>query len=395
VSGYSRAEAIGHNPHILKSGKTPRKTYDEMWAHLTRGETWKGEFINRRKDGSEYIESTVVAPVRDAEGRITHYVGIKEDITERKRLEKQLMAQYEQAANTNARLVEANEQLEHTNAELKSAQQQLLQSEKMASIGLLAAGVAHEINNPVGYINSNLGTLEKYLADIFTALDKYEGIVSSGAHGNQELQDMQKLQQLNEKLDLDFLRNDIQSLLAESREGLERIKEIVLGLKDFSRSSADETWRWADLAKCLENTLTIVRNELKYKCEVVKEFGVLPQVYCLPSQLEQVFMNLLVNAAQAIETHGTITLRTGQEGDRVWVEIADTGAGIPPEILPRIFDPFFTTKPVGTGTGLGLPVSYGIMERHHGKIEVHSEVGKGSTFRVTLPVQPDKHKEET
>ncbi|WP_435628541.1 PAS domain S-box protein [Candidatus Ferrigenium straubiae] len=390
ASGYSRAELIGQNPRILQSGKTPRETYDDMWTHLTRGEAWKGEFINRRRDGREYIESTFVSPVRDAGGHVTHYIGIKEDITERKRLEKQLMAQYEQAATTNARLVEANEQLEHANAELKSTQQQLLQSEKMASIGLLAAGVAHEINNPVGYINSNLGTLEKYLADILAVVNEYEKAALTCAHPG-----LQEVQALKEKLDFGFLRDDIQSLLAESREGLERIKEIVLGLKDFSRSSADETWRWADLAKCLENTLAIVRNELKYKCEVVREFGVLPQVYCLPSQLEQVFMNLLVNAVQAIETHGTITLRTGQEGDRVWVEISDTGAGIPPDILPRIFDPFFTTKPVGTGTGLGLPVSYGIMERHHGKIEVHSEVGKGSTFRVTLPVQPDNHKEET
>jgi signal transduction histidine kinase len=360
-----------------------------MWVHLKRGEAWKGEFINKRKDGSEYVESTFVSPVRDADGHITHYIGIKEDITERRQLEKQLAAQYEHVASTNARLVETNEELQRTNTELKSAQRQLLQSEKMASIGLLAAGVAHEINNPVGYINSNLGTLEKYLADILTVLNKYEEAALTCAHPG-----LLEVQQLKEKLDFSFLRDDIQSLLGESREGLERIKEIVLGLKDFSRSSADETWHWADLTKCLENTLAIVRNELKYKCEVIKDFGVLPQIYCLPSQLEQVFMNLVVNAAQAIETYGTITIRTGQEGDRVWVEIADTGAGIPPEIMPHIFDPFFTTKPVGTGTGLGLPVSYGIIERHHGKIEVHSEVGKGSTFRIILPVQPDIDKEE-
>ncbi len=389
TSGYSRAEATGQNPRILQSGKTPRETYDDMWAHLTRGETWKGEFINKRKDGSEYIESTFASPVRNAEGRITHYIGIKEDITERKRLEKELAEQYAQIASANTRLIETNERLERANAELKSTQRQLLQSEKMASIGLLAAGVAHEINNPVGYINSNLGTLEKYLGDIFTIVNKYEEAALPGTQT-----ELQEVQALKDKLDFGFLRDDIQSLLAESREGLERIKEIVLGLKDFSRSSADEAWQWADLSKCLENTLAIVRNELKYKCEVVKEYGGLPEIYCLPSQLEQVFMNLLVNAAQAIETRGTITIRTGQDGDRVWVEITDTGAGIPPDILPHIFDPFFTTKPVGTGTGLGLPVSYGIIERHHGRIEVQSEAGKGSTFRVILPVQPAIDKEQ-
>lgn len=388
VSGYSRTEAIGQNPRLLQSGKTPRETYTDMWAHLKRGETWKGEFINRRKDGSEYIESTLVSPLRDADGRITHYVGIKEDITERRQLEKQLAAQYEHVTKTNARLVETNEELQRTNTELKSAQRQLLQSAKMASIGLLAAGVAHEINNPVGYINSNLGTLEKYLVDIFAILDKYEETAMPEAHS-----ELLEVQQLKENLDFGFLRDDIKSLLTESREGLERIKEIVLSLKDFSRSSADEAWHWADLTKCLENSLIIVRNELKYKCEVIKEFSELPQIYCLPSQLEQVFMNLLVNAAQAIETSGTITIRTGQEPDRVWVEITDTGAGIPPDIMQNIFDPFFTTKPVGTGTGLGLPVSYGIIERHHGKIEVQSETGKGSTFRVILPVQPNIDKE--
>jgi len=136
----------------------------------------------------------------------------------------------------------------------------------------------------------------------------------------------------------------------------------------------------------LDTTLNVVWNELKYKCEVVKEYGILPEIYCLPTQLDQVFMNLLVNAAQAIEVRGKITLRTGQEGDRVWVEVSDTGKGIAPEDIPNLFDPFFTTKPVGKGTGLGLSVSYSIVEKHRGKIEVQSEVGKGSTFRVWLPV---------
>ncbi len=329
-----------------------------------------------------HVQGTVVYE----NDRPVQLIGAFQDVTERKRAETELAASLE-------RMTALNAELQRYNMELKAMQRQLLQSEKMASIGLLAAGVAHEINNPVGYVSSNLGTLEKYLANIFAALDQYGEIVSSGTHGSPEQPGLEKLQQLNEQLDLDFLRNDIESLLAESRDGLERIKKIVLDLKDFSRSSTDETWQWADLTKCLESTLAIVRNELKYKCEVIREFDTLPRIYCLPSQIEQVFVNLLVNAAQSIETHGTITIRTGQEQGKVWVEIADTGAGIPPDILPHIFDPFFTTKPVGSGTGLGLPVSYGIIERHHGRIEVHSEAGKGSTFHVTLPVQPDIEKE--
>jgi len=378
ATGYSREEAIGQNPRMLHSGKTPRAVHDDMWAHLARGETWRGEMINRRKDGSEYVESVLASPVRDAEGRTSHYLGIKDDVTERKRVEAQIVAQLEHLTSVNAQLLEANKQLEQ-------ARSQLLQSEKMAAIGLLAAGVAHEINNPVGYVNSNLGTLEKYLADIFVIVDKYEAAEAVLEQDNPLLDE---LRQFKARVDFNYLRQDIKLLIAESHQGLERIKKIIRDLKDFSHSDVDEQWVWADVHHGLDTTLNVVWNELKYKCEVVKEYGDLPDIYCLPSQLNQVFMNLLVNAAQAIEVRGKITIRTGHEGERVWLEVSDTGHGIPPEIIPRLFDPFFTTKPVGKGTGLGLAVSYKIVEKHHGKIEVHSELGKGATFRVWLPVQP-------
>lgn len=270
------------------------------------------------------------------------------------------------------------------NTRLSAAKTQLLQSEKMASIGILAAGVAHEINNPIGYVNSNLGTLGNYLTDIFTLLARQEALCASASLPPAQLHD---LAQLKQQLDFDYIKTDSQALLKESREGLERVKRIILDLKNFSRSESQDNWQWADIHQGLDSTLTIVWNELKYKCELVKEYGELPLIYCLPSQLNQVFMNLLVNAAQSIETHGRVTIRSGVQDESVWVEIADTGSGIRAEILPRIFDPFFTTKPVGHGTGLGLPVSYGIVERHHGRIEVESEPGKGSTFRVWLPVR--------
>lgn len=384
ASGYSRSEVIGQNPRILRSGRTARETYDDMWAHLARGEVWKGEIINRRKDGSEYIESGFVSPIRGADGRITHYLGIKHDITEHKRIEAQVLAQYQQVAAINAQLVETNKQL-------KQAQNQLLQSEKMAAIGLLAAGVAHEINNPVGYVNSNLGTLEKYLADIFIVMDKFEAAEALMGVDNPLLEE---LRQFKAKIDLAYIREDTKALIAESHQGLERVKGIILDLKEFSHADSDDQWVWADVHQGLDSTLNVVWNELKYKCEIVREYGTLPNIYCLPSQLSQVFMDLLINAAQAIEVRGKITLRSGQEGDRIWVEVTDTGQGIPPENFSRLFDPFFTTKPVGIGTGLGLSVSYTIIEKHHGKIEVQSEVGKGSTFRVWLPVQQPVTKEK-
>jgi len=322
-----------------------------------------------------WLSVTVYSPQKE------YFIAIFDNITERKRVEAQQALEYRHIAEINLQLTEANKQL-------KLAQSQLLQSAKMASVGLLAAGVAHEINNPIGYVNSNLGTLEKYLADIFAVIDKFEAaemLLGMLVDANDPL--LEELRQFKEKINLDYVRKDIKALIAESHQGLERVKRIVLDLKNFSHADSDDQWLWADIHQVLDATLNVVWNELKYKCEVVKEYGALPKVYCLPSQLDQVFMNLLVNAAQAIEVRGKITLRTGQEGDRIWVEVSDTGKGIAPENIPNLFDPFFTTKPVGKGTGLGLSVSYSIVEKHRGKIEVHSEVGKGSTFRVWLPVQ--------
>ncbi|MDD4928633.1 MAG: ATP-binding protein [Gallionella sp.] len=299
------------------------------------------------------------------------------DITERRRVEIQLAAQYRHVEKINAQLVETNRQLEQ-------AQNQLLQSEKMAAIGILAAGVAHEINNPIAYVNSNLGTLEKYLAHFFFIMDKYE---AAEALPGTDLPIFQELRQYKAKINLERIRRDSRQLITESQQGLARVKKIILDLKEFSHANNRDHWVLADIHQGLDSTLNIVSNELKSKGEVIKEYGSLPQIYCIPSELNQVFMNLLMNAGQAIDAHGTITLRTGGQDERVWVEVQDTGIGIPPENIARLFEPFFTTKPVGQGTGLGLSVSYRIVEKHHGKIEVHSEVGKGSTFRVWLPVR--------
>ena len=273
---------------------------------------------------------------------------------------------------------------------LHNAQNQLLQSDKMASIGQLAAGVAHEINNPIGYVNSNLGALKKYLKDIFTMLEAYEQAEPLLAPNPDTAA---RVKALRDKLDIEFLKNDIGALMKESEEGISRVKKIVQDLKDFSHVDESE-WQFVDLHKGLESTLNVVRNEIKYKVEVIKEYGDLQKVECLPSQINQVFMNILVNAAHAIENLGTITIRTGMQGEEAWVEFADTGKGIQPENLKRIFEPFFTTKPVGKGTGLGLSLSYSIIQKHHGRITVASEVGKGTTFRIFLPVtQPAKKQE--
>ncbi|MBI5451123.1 MAG: response regulator [Gammaproteobacteria bacterium] len=278
---------------------------------------------------------------------------------------------------------EAHAESARTYRKLEEAQGQLLQSEKMAAIGQLAAGVAHEINNPVGYITSNIGALQGYIDELFRILEAYERMEASIADGNPAKAEVATLKQ---QTDLGFLKQDITDLLKESREGVTRVRQIVQDLKDFSRVDEAE-WQWTDLHKGIDSTLNIVHNEIKYKAEVIKNYGTLPLVECIASQINQVIMNLLVNAAQAIEQRGTITLSTGVSGDKVWIKISDTGKGIPEQNLRKIFDPFFTTKPVGKGTGLGLSLSYGIIERHAGSIDVHSEVGKGTTFTITLPVK--------
>ena len=262
---------------------------------------------------------------------------------------------------------------------LEEAQNQLLQSERMASIGQLAAGVAHEINNPVGFVYSNLGSLQRYVTDMLRLLSVYEK-----AEGALPGAAMQEISQVKADIDVEFLRADVANLLVESLDGLKRVTRIVQDLKDFSHVDESER-QWADLEAGLESTLRVVWNELKYKAEVIKEFAGIPPVECFAFQLNQVFMNLLINASHAIEGRGTIAVRTGHDDTCVWVEVQDSGRGIKPEHLSRIFEPFFTTKPVGQGTGLGLSLAYGIVKKHDGRIEVKSELGQGTVFKVILP----------
>jgi signal transduction histidine kinase len=273
------------------------------------------------------------------------------------------------------------------NEQLSMAQAQLLQSEKLASIGQLAAGVAHEINNPISFVFSNFGTLQTYVASLLRVLARYEAAEPFIADADVA----RGIADLREQVDLAFLQEDVLALMAESRDGIERVRKIVQDLKDFSRVDAHQQWQWADLHQGIDSTLNIVNNEVKYKADVVKEYGTIPEVECLPSQINQVIMNIVVNGAQAIEgPRGRITIRTGESGGNVWIEIADNGCGIPQAIQSRIFDPFFTTKPIGTGTGLGLSLSYGIIQKHRGRIDMQSEEGVGTTFRIELPIRrPD------
>ena len=250
--------------------------------------------------------------------------------------------------------------------------QQLLQSEKMAAVGQLAAGVAHEINNPIGFVRSNLSTLKRYLEQMGAALDASVG--PGAAAGGDELA---------------FVRADAAALVEESEQGVERVRRIVQDLREFSQVDAMAVPRAVDLHVGIDSTLNILRARFGGRCEVVREFGGVAEVVCLPGLLNQALLNLCVNAVEAMgERGGRLTVRTGPSGEGVCIEVADEGCGIAPEHLPRIFDPFFTTKPAGSGTGLGLAVAYGIVQQHHGMLTVASTSGSGSCFRIELPLRP-------
>jgi two-component system NtrC family sensor kinase len=325
--------------------------------------------------GLDYMrQSCTFLPVKDASGEVQHVCVSLADYTE--------VALYQGKLSTAIVDLEA-EKAEQCAliAKIEDVHNQLLQSEKLASIGQLAAGVAHEINNPIGFVYSNIGTLDTYLRDIFALLEAY-GVMEEAPTP----ESLAQVRRLKEKIDLSYLRTDTMELLSESRDGITRVKKIVQDLKDFSHQGSNDEWAWANPHTGLDSTLNIVSNEIKYKAKVVKHYdNDIPEIQCLPS-LNQVYMNLLVNAAHAIQESGTITLSTRRDDTKLVIEISDTGCGIPEESLKRIFDPFYTTKPVGKGTGLGLSVSYSIVQKHNGHIEVESEVGKGTTFRLFLPI---------
>jgi PAS domain S-box-containing protein len=413
ISGYSREALLGQNHRIVNSGLHPPAFFEELWRTIQSGNVWHGEICNRRSDGSFYWVDSTIVPFLDTQGKPSQYIGIRTDISARKGMEaslqninaelqrrvdertlalsqakQQLEADIDERNQAQVLLQRQYVQLEGLHRELQDAQGQLLQSEKLASIGQLAAGVAHEINNPIGFVQSNLGTLENYIRDLFRIIEAYELYEAKLSPNVLPLGDLAELKQ---RLDLPYLKEDIPALMSESRDGITRVRKIVQDLKDFSRLDSTPDWQYANLHQGLDSTLNIAQNEIKYRADVVKDYGEIPEIECLPSQLNQVFMNLLVNAAHAIEgARGTISLRTGVDGEAVWVEVADTGKGIAEELRGRIFDPFFTTKAVGKGTGLGLSLAYGIVQKHYGRIEVESQIGQGSVFRVTLPI---KHRE--
>ncbi|MBU0485316.1 MAG: response regulator [Proteobacteria bacterium] len=345
---------------------------------------------------SRHIPIIMVTALNDRESRlkglmagVADFINKPVDKTEIITRTRNLMRvkEYEDFLKTHNELLEQQVRqrtadLESAYDKLKASQDQLLQQEKMATVGLLMAGIAHEINNPLGFISSNLGSLKKYGERLTEFISEQDEVIRSDAAAPLIVE---QLAARRNKLKIDRIIMDFPELLEESVEGTERIKKIVQDLKGFSRTDTDQQ-AVADINQCLKSALGIVHNELKYKAQVTCEYGELPLTICNAQKLGQVFVNLLINAGQAIETEGEITVNTRLENGWIFVAISDTGCGIPEDIRQRIFDPFFTTKELGKGTGLGLAICRDIINKQGGKLELASEIGMGTTFSVSIPV---------
>jgi PAS domain S-box-containing protein len=292
------------------------------------------------------------------------------NITKRKLLERKIFEENQKLENANAQLVSLLE-------ELKKTQLQLFQSEKMASLGQLAAGIAHEINNPVGYISCNLELMQNYLVALKTLQTEIEKLKTGPSFA--------KLQKTVADVHLDKVVERMERGMRESLEGTVRIKNIIDSLRTFAYKG-DDTFELANINTEIEHTLNILCNEIKYKSELIKVYGSIPLIRCNRYQLGQALMNIIMNALQAIKEKGVIKITTYQKENDIYIEISDNGIGIPEQNLPKVFEPFFTTKEVGKGTGLGLSFAYNIIKNHNGTIEVNSKINEGTTFTIKLPV---------
>jgi two-component system NtrC family sensor kinase len=357
----------------------PRDRIAKMNELERKGYVKGFEVKMHRKDGSVFWVLFNSRAVYGEDGSMLYHEGMAENISDRKAAE--------ETAETNRIVLERkNTELQEAYGELQVAQSKILQQEKMASVGQLAAGVAHEINNPIGFIMSNLNSLKKYTERLSQFMHIQLEAVHDLSNGKETIEAvLRRIDEERRSLKIDYIIDDLEHVVGESLEGVDRVRKIVQDLKSFSRIDEEE-YKMSNINSGLESTINIVWNELKYKAEVRKEFGNISPTKCNLGQLNQVFMNLLINAAHAIEEHGEITVKTWESKNAIYIAVSDTGSGISEEKINKVFEPFYTTKEVGKGTGLGLSIAYDIVKKHNGEISVKSVVGKGTEFIITIPV---------
>lgn len=509
TTGYSLHEVIGKNPRILKSGEQSDSFYKDLWATITSGKNWRGEFHNKKKNGELYWEDSVIIPIIDPTWAISHYVSIKQDISLRKKelaafsesecrfqelsdllpqpifemnmqglisytnreglesfgytqedfqkgvyslmlfapeerervkinMERRLknlpfddheylglkkdgtkfpvlvytasiirngipvgirgiVLDITARKETEEKLRQLNqtleERIEERTKKLEKTHQQMILHEKLASIGLLAAGIAHELNNPINFIKINFTTLKEAISDFQEMLTKYRNIISIVEKGNLPAIELQMMHDMERTLAMDTLLSDISEIFRESQRGFERITAIIASMRNFSFRHAIDERVMFDINHGIRDALTIARNEYRNYADIETSLDELPLVPCNPEQINQVFLNLIVNSAQAIaslmqSSHGKISIHTWRDCSNVYCSVIDDGPGIPPEVRDRIFDPFFTTKEPGKGTGLGLSISYDIIvNKHGGTLTVDCPSENGSVFTLSLPLK--------
>jgi PAS domain S-box-containing protein len=384
VYGYTLDEIRGMTPQVLKSGLQDDDFYRGLWDTVRADREWKGELCNRKKNGELIWVLASVSAVRNLEGNIAYLLAVQQDITEQKNLEATLQRQ--------------NLEIQNTLATLRQTQARLIQNEKMAGIGQLAAGVAHEINNPLGFVLSNFGTMQKYMVRLVDIIKAYRGLhdLVGREQRTEILEACQAIDDLEKKYRLDYIINDLDPIFSETGEGIGRVEKIIKALRLFSRADLQDSYHDYDLNAGIGNTLTVARNELKYVADVEEDLGDIPIIQAVGGKINQVLLNLLLNAAQAVKkSHsgrdGRIKISSRADDRYVYCVIEDNGPGIPDEIRQDIFNPFFTTKPVGEGTGLGLSISYDIIiNKHHGDILLDSKPNEGASFTIKLPIrQPE------
>ena len=360
TSGYTSDEVLGENPRILKSGQTSNSEYKNMWEAVTHGREWRGEFHNRRKDGELLWESVIISPIKDINGRPTHFLAFKEDITERRNMELQMQ-----------------------------------QAQKLEAIGQLAAGIAHEINTPIQFIGDNLRFVQEAWVSLDPVISMLRPLSEASKQKEFPIDLVNQFSGTLAALNLEYLRQELPQALNQSLDGIARVTKIVLAMKEFSHPGSDEKLP-ANINKAILTTITVARNEWKYVSEVATFLDEdLPLVPCHVSEVSQVILNLIVNSAHAISQvvgdgsngMGKITIQSKQENGCALISIHDTGPGIKPEIQSKIFEPFFTTKGVGKGTGQGLTIAHNtIVKRHGGRLWFESELNMGTTFFIQLPI---------
>jgi PAS domain S-box-containing protein len=380
ITGYSYEEICGKHIDIIGSGKMSEKFLTNMLRVITSGQEWSGEFLNKRKNGEYYWVSTSISPIRDENGVITHFTSIQEDITAKKSLERELKLN--------------NKKLKKAVKGLKSMQELLIQQEKLAGIGQLAAGVAHEINNPLGFVMSNFDTLFKYKEKIYMLIGAFKTLNYSFKNEDYHMvvNQLRLIDELEEKINLDYILEETDEIFNDCNDGLLRIKNIVKGLGIFARADHIQVSSEYDINAGIGDALTVAHNEIKHHAEVIKELEDVPMIRAFGDRVNQVLLNIIVNAAHAViaknlKSKGLITIKTYHDYKNVYCEIIDDGIGIPKDNIKKIFNPFFTTKTIGQGTGLGLSISYDIIVNvHNGQLRVDSEEGKGTKFTIKLPI---------